>query len=357
METLDTIRKCLSVPRRMQISLFFTRSQLERAPASRGAERLLERSVVERLELEALPGLRHVSSATVEMGFGERQDGDREAAPGSGSDLVSGVYEGGMKVWECTLDLLSYLAGRRVDFTGKRVLDLGCGAGLLGLLALRAGAREVHFQDYNSGVIERVTLPNALLNSGTGPWTPSGGEEEEEEAELASGDAGKEEEEGEEEARVPPEEEGVERPHKRRKAGERGSEPGTLSRCRFFSGEWRQFGREMLARLGGALRYDLILTSETVYNPQYYGALHAVLSGLLADTGTVYLATKSHYFGVGGGARLYQSFVEERKVFHARTVQVIDEGLQRCIIEMTFRRDTRSSVCLQSCAQSDIKSM
>uniref|UniRef100_A0A4W3HVI0 protein-histidine N-methyltransferase n=1 Tax=Callorhinchus milii TaxID=7868 RepID=A0A4W3HVI0_CALMI len=281
-------------------------------------ERLLERSVVERLELEALPGLRHVSSATVEMGFGERQDGDREAAPGSGSDLVSGVYEGGMKVWECTLDLLSYLAGRRVDFTGKRVLDLGCGAGLLGLLALRAGAREVHFQDYNSGVIERVTLPNA---------------------------------------RVPPEEEGVERPHKRRKAGERGSEPGTLSRCRFFSGEWRRFGREMLARLGGALRYDLILTSETVYNPQYYGALHAVLSGLLADTGTVYLATKSHYFGVGGGARLYQSFVEERKVFHARTVQVIDEGLQRCIIEMTFRRDTRSSVCLQSCAQSDIKSM
>ena len=24
-------------------------------------------------------------------------------------DLVAGVYEGGLKVWECTVDLLSYL--------------------------------------------------------------------------------------------------------------------------------------------------------------------------------------------------------------------------------------------------------
>merc|ERR1719354_995647 len=45
------------------------------------------------------------------------------------SDLESGEYEGGFKVWECTLDLLEYM--RRVGcvvFNGARVLDLGCGA-------------------------------------------------------------------------------------------------------------------------------------------------------------------------------------------------------------------------------------
>lgn len=37
----------------------------------------------------------------------------------------------------------------RFDLTDKNVLDLGCGAGILGLLALQAGAT-VHFQDYVS---------------------------------------------------------------------------------------------------------------------------------------------------------------------------------------------------------------
>lgn len=26
------------------------------------------------------------------------------------SDLVSGVYEGGLKIWECSLDLVDYIA-------------------------------------------------------------------------------------------------------------------------------------------------------------------------------------------------------------------------------------------------------
>lgn len=55
---------------------------------------------------------------------------------------------GGLKVWECTLDLLEYLENNHVDFTGLNVLDLGCGTGLLGILALNKGASSVHFQDY-----------------------------------------------------------------------------------------------------------------------------------------------------------------------------------------------------------------
>lgn len=82
---------------------------------------------------------------------------DIKSAEQNDSDVVPGVYEGGAKVWECTKDLGDYLTaldanGGAVidDFVGKSVLDLGCGAGLLGILALKIGSSPVHFQDYVS---------------------------------------------------------------------------------------------------------------------------------------------------------------------------------------------------------------
>lgn len=41
------------------------------------------------------------------------------------SDLVPGVYEGGLKTWECSLDLVDYLDGiDSGDVRGKRVLEV-----------------------------------------------------------------------------------------------------------------------------------------------------------------------------------------------------------------------------------------
>jgi protein-histidine N-methyltransferase len=45
------------------------------------------------------------------------------------SDLVPGVYEGGLKTWECSLDLVNYLdeikdtEQRKLE--GKRILEVG----------------------------------------------------------------------------------------------------------------------------------------------------------------------------------------------------------------------------------------
>lgn len=47
----------------------------------------------------------------------------------------------------------------RFDLTNKYVMDLGCGAGILGLLALQAGAI-VHFQDYVSNIIQISSIFN-----------------------------------------------------------------------------------------------------------------------------------------------------------------------------------------------------
>lgn len=66
------------------------------------------------------------------------------------------IQLGGAKVWECTETVADYLTRLNEtkslvsEFKDANVLDLGCGAGILGILALQNGAAKVVFQDYVS---------------------------------------------------------------------------------------------------------------------------------------------------------------------------------------------------------------
>ncbi|CAN0552581.1 unnamed protein product, partial [Ectocarpus sp. 12 AP-2014] len=100
------------------------------------------------------------------------------------SDLVPGLYEGGLKVWEASLDLVEHVLsnsssspvgldggsggdGSVGSGTGrpKSVLELGCGHGFPGIIALQQGVcARVCFSDFNREVIEQVTIPNVRLN-------------------------------------------------------------------------------------------------------------------------------------------------------------------------------------------------
>ena len=78
------------------------------------------------------------------------------AAVVKATDLAPNVYEGGLKLWECAIDLCHHLAENHGSLSEKRhqsehVLELGCGHGLPGILALRSGA-SVDFADYNAEV-------------------------------------------------------------------------------------------------------------------------------------------------------------------------------------------------------------
>jgi protein-histidine N-methyltransferase len=46
------------------------------------------------------------------------------------SDLIPGVYEGGLKTWECSIDLACYLdeitRTESMDIRGKRILEVRC---------------------------------------------------------------------------------------------------------------------------------------------------------------------------------------------------------------------------------------
>lgn len=258
--------------------------------------------VLENKVLEMLPGPQHVTTAVVKtISLKEKLPGENIVAKSfsSHSDLIPGVYEGGLKIWECAFDLLTYFTKAKVQFAGQKVLDLGCGSGLLGITAYKGGAREVHFQDYNSLVIDEVTLPNVVAN-------------------------------------VPLQDDShaINEPDwKRQRKSEVGQE---MCKCRLFSGEWAEFCKLVLSEKL-FVKYDLILTSETIYNPDYYSTLHETFLKLLSRNGRVLLASKAHYFGVGGGIHLFQKFVEERGVFETRTLEVIDEGLKRFLMEMTFK--------------------
>lgn len=260
------------------------------------------KKVLENKVIETLPGLQHNISVVKTILLKENCPGENIVSRSfsSHSDLIPGVYEGGLKIWECTFDLLAYFTKAKLKFAGKKVLDLGCGSGLLGILALKGGAKEIHFQDYNSMVIDEVTLPNVVANSTL---------------------------EGEEN-------DGSEPDVKRYRSSEAAQE---IYKCRFFSGEWSEFCNIVLSNGKQFEKYDLILTSETIYNADYYGALHQTFLRLLDKNGRVLLASKAHYFGVGGGIHLFQKFIEEENVFETRTVEIIDEGLKRFLIELTFK--------------------
>ncbi|OCF34694.1 hypothetical protein I317_03769 [Kwoniella heveanensis CBS 569] len=99
------------------------------------------------------------------------------------TDLIPGLYEGGLKSWEGGVDLVEVLNGVGVEggvgewVRGGRVLEVGCGTSLPTAYLLRSllsippattiatstVKTTFHLQDYNSLVLSLVSLPNLIL--------------------------------------------------------------------------------------------------------------------------------------------------------------------------------------------------
>ncbi|XP_054654773.1 histidine protein methyltransferase 1 homolog [Dunckerocampus dactyliophorus] len=280
-------------------------------------QQLLDDAVYETVSVGALPPLHYLNETVFERTVSEREDAENVLSRTAEQrcDLISGVYEGGLKVWECTYDLLEVIDREGETFGEKTVLDLGCGAGLLGILSLKRGARQVHFQDYNSTVIEQLTVSNVILNCHDDDT-----------------DDGKD-------CKLKKTKDGTLLP--KRRALDAASQHLLLSRCKFFSGDWRTF-LTLASNQETPLKYDIIMTSETIYNTAYYPALHDTLHKLLAAHGVVYLATKSHYFGVGGGLHLFETFVAQRGIFSLDHLWDGEDGLQRHVVVLRFKKESES---------------
>lgn len=241
--------------------------------------------------------IKHVSDSNVEENLKGRQDvsgnGILTAAENS-TDLIPLVYEGGLKIWECSIDLVEYLLESQVGFHGKLVMEIGCGAGLPGIYALLQGA-EVHFQDYNDDVIEYVTIPNVLMNLAQQPKQCQ--------SETASF----------------------------------GLLQTARKCCRFFSGDWSSVVDFINPGQVNEMMYDVILTSETIYAVESHVKLYNVIKRHLKEpNGIAYVAAKTHYFGVGGGTRSFEKLVKMDGVFEVSVCKVYTAGVQREILCMRY---------------------
>jgi protein-histidine N-methyltransferase len=84
-------------------------------------------------------------------------------------------------------------------------------------------------------------------------------------------------------------------------------------------------------------KYDLILTSETIYNTDSLQKLYDVIKySLKRPNGITLIAAKSIYFGVGGGVLPFRELVERDKVFEIKIFYNIEAHVKREILMLTF---------------------
>ncbi|KAL9110072.1 MAG: hypothetical protein Q9227_005411 [Pyrenula ochraceoflavens] len=253
------------------------------------------------------------------------------------TDLLPTVYEGGLKTWECSRDLASFLLSSSVVENGSgslRVIELGCGTALptLALLhSMRSGKqgleRRIHITlaDYNERVLQVATIPNLLLT-----WAKAvrcGLE-----AGESQGQSNVESNEDEGELEVTPE------LLERFKADLQ--KRGIFMKA--VSGAWgtdfvekvkegsQHMAQDQSDKTGDRDAVEtLILASETIYSPTTLQSFVQTVLALLKNTeegkARAFLAAKKVYFGVGGGVQECIAEIERL----GGTVMVVWESAER----------------------------
>ncbi|CAH7689569.1 hypothetical protein PPACK8108_LOCUS24674 [Phakopsora pachyrhizi] len=306
----------------------------------------------------------------------------------STSDLIPGIYEGGLKTWECSLDLAEVLvdgsfgkikghllqsSNDQKDCYPKtlRIFELGCGTGVPSILLLfkifyellsqdpkkpqqsTEPILQIVLQDFNRDVLKLLTFPNILLsyiyakllltNNQKGnsnhyePLDPT--------ADLEISDDLKQEfktflRDNRIDIRL------IYGPWKALykslpptlSAVSPSSQKKTVEDCNGSHDDDsdKQDEDEMVSQNGGT--FDLIYSSETIYCLDSLDDLIELLircskkptqRGLLDDSCNLLVSSKVHYFGVGGGTNVFVRKIEKRngtvKVVRSFNVESNDE--------------------------------
>lgn len=98
----------------------------------------------------------------------------------------------------------------------------------------------------------------------------------------------------------------------------------------FYSGDWKKWTEFTKSEE----QFDLILTSETIYNPENQQKLLNCLHDKLKTNGRVFVAAKTYYFGVGGGLREFEELIKKDGRFSCKVVWQSSQGVNREIVEL-----------------------
>ncbi|KAK7417500.1 hypothetical protein QQZ08_011617 [Neonectria magnoliae] len=279
---------------------------------------------------------RELWDVRVQLMAEEEDISGQAAAEGLGShDVKTGVYEGGFKSWESSVDLVKVLAANNCISallqTPVRVIELGCGTALPSMalfqwaIALTSERRPLSLilADYNPTVLQLVTLPNFILAWAlNNPQTPALQDAFSIEGEVELG----------------PEVLAAFQEYLQ-------ASNITLS---FASGAWSKEFVDLLYTLptgDGQPTSNLLLGSETIYSPFALEAFtETVFSILERERSTqgceagAYVSAKRLYFGVGGSL---DDFVDKARGKGAvvdlmrEETEGVRRGVVRCVLGPT----------------------
>ena len=193
------------------------------------------------------------------------------------TDLISGKYEGGIKIWECDQDLLEFLPSIYNDsWKNKNILDMGCGHGLPGIYLLLKGINEICFQDFNKEVLDNITKNyiNQLKNN---------------------------------------------------------FRLNFEKKVNYVDGDWGEFQYNK--------KFDIIISGDTLYNNSNYEKIYNLIKNNLNKDGEAFFASKRFYFGVGGGSSEFRQYISDRNEFQIEQVKTIKDGINniRVILKITWK--------------------
>ncbi|KAI8984383.1 hypothetical protein BDF20DRAFT_905323 [Mycotypha africana] len=193
------------------------------------------------------------------------------------SDLIKGVYEGGFKTWECSVDMVEFLSSLPEEqISNKRVLELGCGSSLPSLFLLsHSSTNRVDVQDYNEQVIRYITIPNILLNTvlnvqqpGSDNTTTVQEKEDESNNDNLNSESEEEEDDEDDDEDKQIEEEAITCDAEAEILPE--DIPQMLNRVclrtKAYFGDWGSLPEQL--NIDHNEKYDMIVTSETIYAEQ-----------------------------------------------------------------------------------------
>jgi protein-histidine N-methyltransferase len=300
---------------------------------------------------------RELWDVRVQLMAEENTDNPSESEAGLGDhDVKTGIYEGGFKSWESSVDLVKVLAGEKVSdllMQGPCVLievrrcfgphsniitlltdlflQLGCGTALPSLALFQwalseSKSEEVHplvltLADYNPTVLYLVTLPNLIL-----AWALQRRSENSLLEETFTPDG---------ELELTPE---VLEAFRQSLSSSR----ITLS---FLSGAWSPEFVDLLYRSGVPAGLPdntktLLLGSETIYSPFALESFSSTLLSILqrerrersSGDARALIAAKRLYFGVGGSL---DDFVDKMRGLGASVTTLFEEtqGVHRGVVE------------------------
>ncbi|KAK4962671.1 hypothetical protein LTR10_000298 [Elasticomyces elasticus] len=243
------------------------------------------------------------------------------------SDLRSGVYEGGFKTWECSLDLASLLLDRgpRKDIDElircDQIIELGAGTALPSLVLFQHALLNTipltfTLADYNDTVLRLVTLPNLLLT-----WAATAKQGDFATIKLDSDSTGDFDLSPELVARFLTDLKFME------------------IRLRFLSGSWSPALADLIPASGSDYG-TVILAAETIYSPESTEAFTELLCVLLkrVKMSKAMIAAKRMYFGVGGSVDGLKAACRERGAvayeIENHGVPGMDGGVGRALVEV-----------------------